>query len=470
MAKTYYDILDVAPTATAEEIEQSYHLLRARWQPDKFRGPVKKLAEERLQEIEQAYAVLSDPQKRAAYVGGLAQRPRAEAERQQDNQLQAQEAEQKPEVAAQAAEEAEARGGEEEKLGAPPTPLPPSTTGAKNGEKRRRVLLWVLAAAGLLAVALVGLIVWSPWDNTLLVPDLVGQKASVARRAVGDDFALKASNTKDSGDPKDTVLSQDPKPGERAPQGSTIFVVTSAGLPIPNLVGQTESAAKQAAGNDFKIDASSERSSHKPKGTILSQDPEPGERVQQGSSISVVTSAGDIMFQDDFSDTSSGWPRGNKDQFGGSGDYDTSKGTYRITPGRPGSFHLDWPAKIGNIANAKVAVDATRIGDASSRWGVICRKSSSASNHYALAITSEGVPVIFKNKNGQPSVLSRDTTTKVDPSATNRIRGDCVGDKLTLYVNDQKLLETSDNEFTSGLVGLVAGTEVSFDNFSVSKP
>jgi hypothetical protein len=66
-------------------------------------------------------------------------------------------------------------------------------------------------------------------------------------------------------------------------------------------------------------------------------------------------------------------------------------------------------------------------------------------------------------------------STVEDPSATNRIRGDCVGDKLTLYVNDQKLAEATDNELASGEVGLSVGpngsrTDVLFDNFSVSKP
>jgi DnaJ-class molecular chaperone len=66
-AKTYYEILDVQPTATAEEIKKAARLQRAAWHPDKFSGSSKKLAEERMKEINAAYDELKDPQKRAAY-------------------------------------------------------------------------------------------------------------------------------------------------------------------------------------------------------------------------------------------------------------------------------------------------------------------------------------------------------------------------------------------------------------------
>ena len=35
------------------------------------------------------------------------------------------------------------------------------------------------------------------------------------------------------------------------------------------------------------------------------------------------------------------------------------------------------------------------------------------------------------------------------------IRGDCVGDKLTLYVDGQKALEAEDSEFETGKIGLI---------------
>jgi hypothetical protein len=188
-----------------------------------------------------------------------------------------------------------------------------------------------------------------------------------------------------------------------------------------------------------------------------------------------------VVFKDDFSSTSSGWPR-NKDQYGGSSDYDTSRGIYNITPAA-GKLHYATISKVGNLEDANVEVDATRTDEApkTANWGVVCRQSLNSNNNtngYSLAIQSDGLPAIWKVKDGVSSLINDPkTSTKVtDPSATNHIRGDCVGNKLTLYVNDLKLAEASDEEFTSGEVGLYAGSpgslgsDVVFDNFSVGKP
>jgi hypothetical protein len=59
----------------------------------------------------------------------------------------------------------------------------------------------------------------------------------------------------------------------------------------------------------------------------------------------------------------------------------------------------------------------------------------------------------------------------------NRIRGDCIGSSLVLYVNDKKVIETQDSGFTSGDVGIGvgnqlkgAGIDVIFDNFEIWQP
>ncbi|MCM2359686.1 MAG: DnaJ domain-containing protein [Geobacteraceae bacterium] len=66
MAQTdYYQLLGLKKTATPEEIKRAYRKLAVKYHPDK--NPGDKGAEEKFKEINEAYAVLSDPQKRAQY-------------------------------------------------------------------------------------------------------------------------------------------------------------------------------------------------------------------------------------------------------------------------------------------------------------------------------------------------------------------------------------------------------------------
>ncbi len=64
MKKDFYEILGVAKTATADELKRAYRKLALEYHPDKNKG---KDTEEKFKEINQAYEVLSDPQKRATY-------------------------------------------------------------------------------------------------------------------------------------------------------------------------------------------------------------------------------------------------------------------------------------------------------------------------------------------------------------------------------------------------------------------
>jgi curved DNA-binding protein len=63
--KDYYEILGVEKNASLDEIKRAYRKLAFKYHPDKNQG--NKKAEEHFKEINEAYAVLSDPQKREQY-------------------------------------------------------------------------------------------------------------------------------------------------------------------------------------------------------------------------------------------------------------------------------------------------------------------------------------------------------------------------------------------------------------------
>lgn len=62
----YYDILGVTKSASAEELKKAYRKQALEWHPDRHKDD-KEAAERRFKEINEAYQVLSDPQKKSAY-------------------------------------------------------------------------------------------------------------------------------------------------------------------------------------------------------------------------------------------------------------------------------------------------------------------------------------------------------------------------------------------------------------------
>ncbi|HEX9082574.1 MAG TPA: DnaJ domain-containing protein [Holophagaceae bacterium] len=61
-----FEVLEIPPDASAEDIKAAYHRLAKQWHPDRFTGKEKEAAEAKFRALAEAFSTLKDPVKRAA--------------------------------------------------------------------------------------------------------------------------------------------------------------------------------------------------------------------------------------------------------------------------------------------------------------------------------------------------------------------------------------------------------------------
>ena len=180
-----------------------------------------------------------------------------------------------------------------------------------------------------------------------------------------------------------------------------------------------------------------------------------------------------VLFQDDFSNPESGWDRFNDEE--GVTDYLNDGyliGVYTDT-------YFYWANPYRTFQDVVIEVDAEMMTDEEdNQYGIICRQTD-LDNWYALVISGDGYAAIRKRFQGSDLeyltdwIVSEAINTGM---ASNKLRAECVGDRLSLYVNGVLAIEATDSDLVAGDVGLLAGTftasqtEVFFDNFIVTNP
>jgi hypothetical protein len=193
------------------------------------------------------------------------------------------------------------------------------------------------------------------------------------------------------------------------------------------------------------------------------------------SALSTQASPTNVLFSDDFSTKEKKWDQVTEAARTTNYYIDA----YRIVVNDAKSVVWANPGKE-SFTDVHIETDATKNGGPDDNaFGVICRYTD-VDHFYYAAISSDGYYGIMKMTKDGGTQIGSDSMLETDKvnqgSATNRIRFDCVGSTLTLYVNGTQVDQQTDSDYTAGNVGLMAGTfgtsgtDMIFDNFVVYKP
>ena len=132
------------------------------------------------------------------------------------------------------------------------------------------------------------------------VPVLVGLMEDEAQKLLHDND-LKMDSRAEYSDSVEQgkIISVEPAEGTEVAKESTVMVVVSKGeeptpkVKVPKLIGETVETAKNALETmSLKIETTEEYSEDVPKGTIISQDIEEGDEIEEGSTVTCVVSKG----------------------------------------------------------------------------------------------------------------------------------------------------------------------------------
>ncbi len=134
----------------------------------------------------------------------------------------------------------------------------------------------------------------------------------------------------------------------------------------------------------------------------------------------------------------------------------------------------------GSFGDVRIEATANKLtGSDDNDYGIICRYKNEK-NYYGFIISSDGFFGIIKVKEGIYQLLNN-TSMEFNfmihtGNEFNFLRMDCIGNAISAYVNNTKLVEVTDPDFLDGQVGLMAGSfskpgvAILFDNFLVLKP
>lgn len=190
--------------------------------------------------------------------------------------------------------------------------------------------------------------------------------------------------------------------------------------------------------------------------------------------FSIPVESGALLFQDDFSNTKSGWDQTENETYSAA----YHQGAYRIqvhTTNREA-----WARPGLEFSSVQIETSATKVnGPDDNMFGVFCRYQS-PSDFIFFVISSDGFAGIGVVQDGERQLLSGQTMLPSDAivlgEGRNYLRARCTQDRLSLFVNGVMVHDLPYQNSGPGDVGLLAasyeigGVEIEFDSFTVTNP
>ncbi len=168
-----------------------------------------------------------------------------------------------------------------------------------------------------------------------------------------------------------------------------------------------------------------------------------------------------LLFKDDFSNASSGWPRSRNQKY----TLEYKNSAYHVLINEQGQGQEVTRSNEKSYSDVSVEVDVQQTaGPSDGLMGVTCRNDNNG-NFYSFEFSQDGTYGIYKYTNDSGDSLDEETLqpNTFNQGAVNHVEGICQGDTLTLLVNGQVLSQVQDSTFTKGEVGLLARTGSSGD-------
>jgi hypothetical protein len=130
--------------------------------------------------------------------------------------------------------------------------------------------------------------------------------------------------------------------------------------------------------------------------------------------------------------------------------------------------------ELRNYEDVRIDTEVTNQGSNNNNVGLICRFSENG--WYEFNISSSGVYSIYAFDNNEYRLIRNGGShlIRIDKD-TNQYGVECIGEELTLYINDEKVWSGNDSTFTSGMVGISASTKdyqpvkVDFENITITE-